>query len=61
MADSDMWEINRKATLAKHVKTGIEVCVQNDEYLHVQTDPDRYGLDIPLWLIEALMRDGGNS
>jgi hypothetical protein len=52
-----VWEINEEGGRARHVESGIEVYVHHGrEVLHVQTDPEGYGLDIPLWMIAVLGR-----
>lgn len=53
-----LWTVNEECGLAKHENTGIEIHCRDGKTLHVQTDPEKYGLDIPMWLIEALARKG---
>lgn len=53
---TDIWKVDENAAVAEHEESGIKISTKTGDVLHVQTEPDAYGLDIPMWLIDALVR-----
>jgi hypothetical protein len=58
--ESDKWTVEGDGTAATHAINGAQLYVWGDGYLNVQV-PEKPPLRVPVWLVELLLRKGGDS